>query len=120
MYRIYRNLHKKCFSIQAKVPGKGWRVVDSATDLCVSGVTFRVYEAGRQRVLRTRRKNVHAFVIVDGYVKTKPGIKVANCDVKVSYNPKVAPVFLAGDVGVLGARCGHLTGGQMFVSHDWW
>ncbi len=120
MYRIYRNLHKKCFSIQAKVPGKGWRVVDHATDLCVSGLTFRVYEAGRQRVLATKRKNVHAFVIVDGYVKTKPGIQVADCDVKVSYNPMAAPGFMAGDVGVLGARCGHFTEGRLFISHDWW
>lgn len=26
--RVYRNLHRKCYSIQTYIKGKGWRVTD--------------------------------------------------------------------------------------------
>jgi hypothetical protein len=64
-YRIYRNLHKGCYSIQRKVPGKGWRVWRHAYTLLAYGVTFQVSEAGRQRVLATGRKNVHAYIVAE-------------------------------------------------------
>lgn len=31
----------------------------------LTDVTFRVYDTGRQRVLREKKKNVHAFQVVD-------------------------------------------------------
>ncbi len=120
MYRIYRNLHKKCFSIQAKVPGKGWRVIDYADDLLVHGVTFQVSKSGHLRVLATGRKNVHAFVRANSYSKASTCESTPECSVRVSYNPKVAPVFLAGGVGVQGAAHGRLTDGRLYVSQDWW
>jgi hypothetical protein len=57
----YRNLHKK---------GNVWSVRDEATKLVVDhvesillkDVTLKVSEAGRQRVLKEKRKNVHAGV----------------------------------------------------------
>jgi hypothetical protein len=59
---VYFNLHKKCFSIKAlEGPNKG-RVIGHANDVLLSDVTFKVSEAGRQRVLREQRKNVHAGV----------------------------------------------------------
>lgn len=66
--------------------------------LLISGATFVVREAGRQRVLRERRKNVHAFVVgllVDGRgifgidANTKKDLPV-----HVHYNPYRAGVFL--------------------------
>lgn len=119
MYRIYKNLHKDCFSIQAKIPGKGWRVVDYAKSLSLSNVTFRVYEAGRQRVIRTGKKNVHAFVLADSYERPDTSWEAQGCDVKVRYNPKLAHVFLAGDTEVRRAARAHLTDGAMYVSEDW-
>jgi len=59
--RVYFNLHKKKLSVQQKT-AKGWRVWTHADKISLENVTFKVSEAGRQRVLRERKKNVHAFV----------------------------------------------------------
>lgn len=63
---VYRNLQRDCWSVKAlSGPNKG-RVVLHATEVLVTDAEFRVNEAGRQRVLREKRKNVHAGVV--GYV----------------------------------------------------
>lgn len=60
---VYFNLHRKCFSIKAlEGPNKG-RVVAHRDDVLLFDGTFKVSEAGRQRVLRERKKNVHAGVV---------------------------------------------------------
>lgn len=64
--KVYFNLHKKCFSVQQK-----GLVVAHTNEILLTGATFKVSEAGRQRVIKTKRKNVHAFVVgyvVGGYV----------------------------------------------------
>jgi hypothetical protein len=59
----YFNLHRKCFSIKAlEGPNKG-RVVAHSDKVLLSDGVFKVSEAGRQRVLRERKKNVHAGVV---------------------------------------------------------
>lgn len=70
--RVYRNLHRDCFSIQQRayhlegcggVNRKGqWYVVAHVTELTLADVTFEVSETGRQRVIQEQRKNVHAYV----------------------------------------------------------
>lgn len=62
--RVYRNLTKKCLSVQT-MTDKGWRVTRHVQSISLKDATFKVSEAGRQRVIRDRRKNVHA--IVEGY-----------------------------------------------------
>ena len=57
---IYWNLHKKCFSV--KYQG---RVIAYANRILAAHVEFRISEAGRQRVLREKRKNVHAYMVCD-------------------------------------------------------
>lgn len=60
---VYFNLHRKCFSIKAlEGPNKG-RVVAHRNDVLLFDGTFKVSEAGRQRVLKEQRKNVHAGVV---------------------------------------------------------
>lgn len=62
---VYRNLNDKCWSVKAlEGPNKG-RVVLHARYVAVSGDDgeFQVSEAGRQRVLQKKRKNVHAGVV---------------------------------------------------------
>lgn len=56
---VYFNLHKKCLSVRdAKT-----RLVIRHTELIrLANCQFKVSEAVRQRVLRERRKNVHALV----------------------------------------------------------
>jgi hypothetical protein len=60
---VYFNLHKKCWSVKAlEGPCKG-RVVRHARLVYLTNVTPKVSEAGRQRVIRTGRKNVHAGIV---------------------------------------------------------
>lgn len=55
--KVYRNLHKKCWSIKQK-----GLVVAHSDFLYLKNVRMFVNEAGRQLVLRTKKKNVHAYV----------------------------------------------------------
>lgn len=75
--KVYWNLHRDCYSIQ-----QDGLVVAHAEQIDLRDVRFKVSEAGRQRVLRERKKNVHAFVI--GYLDDKP---IRYWDVKIIYNP---------------------------------
>lgn len=59
MVRCYRNLHKDCYSI---VSTKTGRVDRHQRHVVIANASFRVRPAGRERVLKTKRKNVHAFV----------------------------------------------------------
>jgi hypothetical protein len=63
--RVFRNLTKRCLSIQARLPGRGWRTIAHASKLSLSSPTFKVSEAGRLRGLKTGRKQVHAWVYGD-------------------------------------------------------
>jgi len=80
---VYFNFHKKVFSVRHK--GK---VVDYTKSIMLEGVKFVVQKAGRKRVLKEGRKNVHAFVRgvihepwVDGVTTTEYK------STSVSYNP---------------------------------
>lgn len=60
---VYFNLHRKCFSIKALEGNDKGRVVAHRNKVVLDNVTFKVSEAGRQRVLKEQRKNVHAGVV---------------------------------------------------------
>ena len=65
---VYFNLHRKVWSIKAlEGPNKG-RVIAHSSMVEMSDCSFKVSEAGRQRVLREKRKNVHAGIV--GTVRT--------------------------------------------------
>jgi len=57
---VYRNLHKKCFSVRHK--GKVVGYLHDNEQLALTNVKFAVQPAGRAKVLRENKKNVHAFV----------------------------------------------------------
>lgn len=59
--RVYFNLHKKVFSVQEKV-GPSWKVARHTESFFFKNPEYRVSQAGRERVLRQKRKNVHAYV----------------------------------------------------------
>jgi hypothetical protein len=60
---VYCNIRTKQLSIKAlEGPFKG-KVVAHAEKLQMKDVEFKVSEAGRQRVLKTGRKNVHAGAV---------------------------------------------------------
>lgn len=96
--RIYRNLTLSLFSVQVMQPKKGgkgnhWIVVHHTQHFCLTNVRFHVREGGRQRVLRERQKNVHAFVMGQWINNPVPieawGLKPW----EVHYNPYKAPMF---------------------------
>ena len=80
---VYFNLHKKVFSVKAlEGPNKG-RVIAHTSELNLGQATFKVSEAGRQRVIREQRKNVHAGVVGEWYGTVEP---IEN-GIAVTYNP---------------------------------
>lgn len=86
---VYFNLRKNCFSIKDCSTG---RVIGHADWIPLVDVTFHVSEAGRQRVLRERKKNVHA--VVRGTVSTVAGTVDTPGFTSVSYNPYQGPYFV--------------------------
>lgn len=58
---VYRNLHKNgiVYSIRDQ---KTKRVIGYSSNLTLKDVKFCVNQTGRERVLREKRKNVHAFI----------------------------------------------------------
>ena len=60
---VYYNLHRKLWSVKAlEGPRKGLVVLHSHAVL-LQDATPKVSEAGRQRVLKEKRKNVHAGIV---------------------------------------------------------
>ena len=55
--QVYYNLNKKCLSVRHK--GK---VIKHCDTLVLTDADFRVQPAGRAKVLREKRKNVHAYI----------------------------------------------------------
>lgn len=60
---VYFNLHRHCFSVRALEGQDRGRVIAHANAVHLRDVEFRVSQAGRERVLRERAKNVHAGVV---------------------------------------------------------
>lgn len=62
--KVYYNLHLKTYSVLGWDADKnGWRLKEYADNLVLLDVEFKVSESGRQRVIKEKRKNVHAFAI---------------------------------------------------------
>lgn len=89
--RVYRNLHKKCYSIQAYIPGTGWRVLWHDKNLLLDDVSFSVNQNGRRRVLKEKRKSVHAYVV--GELKDKGKSRRFKKCGEARYNPYDGPLF---------------------------
>jgi hypothetical protein len=58
-------------------------VIGHTNDLWLKNCKLIVYEAGRKRVIQSKKKNVHAFI--EGFVFS--GIDKPNKKVKIEYNP---------------------------------
>jgi len=89
--RIYRNLTKGCWSIQHKVQGKGWRLWKHADKVQLSCAIPKVSESGRQRVIREKKKYVHAYL--EGWLITSAELTHKG-ERPVRYNPFHGPEFL--------------------------
>lgn len=78
---IYWNIRKKCYSVR-----RGGKVIDRGEDFLLRDVTFVVQPAGRERVLREGRKNVHAFLRGSLAPLSECRVKVGECE-SIGYNP---------------------------------
>ena len=98
--KVYFNLHKKCYSIKAMEGTDYGRVIYHAATVQLDNATFHVSEAGRQRVITEKRKNVHAGIVGIIAMVTpfqpdnRPDTTVAAGMVRVSYNPYKAGHFV--------------------------
>lgn len=79
--KVYRNLHTGKISVLGKTR-VGWRVIQHVDAITLLSANFLVNERGRQEVLRTKQKGVHAFVV--GVVGAPPK-NLTTCH--VTYNP---------------------------------
>lgn len=90
---VYRNLHSKCWSIRDRRTGL---VVAHAAAVTLRDAEFRVSEGGRQRVLRERRKNVHA--VVRGTLMARTSVRYHELP-RARYNPYEAGYFTDAGTG---------------------
>jgi hypothetical protein len=90
---VYFNLHKKVFSVRALAGENKGRVVAHVNRILIDEPVFVVSEAGRQRVLREQKKNVHAGVrgIWTAWVD---GIDEWDHLTPVTYNPYLYSSFV--------------------------
>lgn len=94
-YKIYRNLHKNCFTVlKYNREKKGYRVHSYVTHGFIYGVEARVSEAGRQRVIKEKQKNVHAYLLCDKFEKRDSPIYGYTYHKEIYYNPYKHDTFI--------------------------
>ena len=91
---VYRNLHKNVWSVRNRATG---RVRQYADKFVVRNAKFVVQPAGRAKVLREQRKNVHAFVRGTYGTPHFHGLNRDRYSIEVSYTPYKAGSFLDTD-----------------------
>lgn len=109
---VYYNLHKHTFSITLQ--GK---VVKYADYVKLSDVEFRVRSGGKERVIKEKKKNVHAFVIgnlLDFCDYPCENIPEETNDNIITYNPykydsfvrkdNEEPIFNANEIDMINRR----------------
>lgn len=112
---VYFNLRKQCWSVKAlQGPNRG-KVIAHCTELTMIDCTFKVSEAGRQRVLRNKVKNVHAGVVgmVASYVTDTTWGRLD----QVTYNPYRYSTFVTkrDEQPVYSARAVFLVGRSVYA-----
>ena len=95
---VYYNLHKHKWSVKDVKTG---RVIGHHYEVQLYNATFKVSEAGRARVLKEKRKNVHAGV--EGYLTTDVLARKMDGTIlwesqserhRVTYNPYLYDTFV--------------------------
>jgi hypothetical protein len=91
---VYRNIIKKTYSVKSLKTGL---VVAHHNTLALRDCTFRGSLAGRKRVLRERRKNVHAGI--KGELISTNEMPFNGRWVEVWYNPYKTKTFVVRSTG---------------------
>ena len=96
---VYRNLHKDCFSVRKRGKVIGYIYDDGLhyrdIEIHLTDVKFVVQPSGRCKVLRERKKNVHAFVrgIVTPFGGLQREILYKKCSRRITYDPYKMSTF---------------------------
>ena len=92
--RVYRNLHKKCLSVQQK------GIVRCHVDnIVLMDVKFLVSKAGQQKVRDEKKKQVHAYV-AGTVVDSRKTLELLDCGwSEVIYNPYYTDYFTCKESG---------------------
>ena len=94
---VYWNLTKKIWSVRNEKTG---RIVAHLPELTVQDCNFVVSQAGRERVIREKSKNVHAGV--RGYIDLENPVNqdlniIQKLHCKATYNPYIYKTFVNKD-----------------------
>lgn len=89
--QVYWNFNRKVWSVR---DARTRRVIGHASELLLSRCTMKVSEAGRQRVLREKRKNVHAYI--EGFLET---MRPTATWEPIGYNPYKGETFTLRESG---------------------
>lgn len=96
---VYWNLHKKCFSLRSAKTG---RVIAHRNHLTLLNAITKVSEAGRQRVIREKRKNVHAGIVGEVDLSWSDNTviwpELVYGSRRITYNPYKGPDFVHDDL----------------------
>jgi hypothetical protein len=115
---IYRNLHKKCFSVRQRGRVVGHLMDDPTEHVLLKDVKFAVQPAGRRKVLREKRKNVHAFVRGDMVSPHSiPYPELNEFKREVTYNPYHYSTFYfkESELGITDAAYALVRHGKVWV-----
>jgi len=94
--KVYFNLHKKVFSVVAMEGEHKGLVIDHTDYIELSSAEFKVQKKGRERVLKEKRKNVHAYIM--GYdCRLKDDSELTFNWVRAKYNPYLNSTFVLED-----------------------
>ncbi len=89
---VYWNLHKGKWSVKAMEGENKGRVIARVDGIALKNASFRVSRAGRERVIREQRKNVHAGVVGE-WIQGEDFFGTA----RVTYNPYKYETFVLAD-----------------------
>lgn len=104
---VYRNLHHPGVVYSIRQRGL---VVAHADRFCLSECHFHVSPSGREKVIREKKKYVHAWVL--GYMAGQRGISVGD---RVSYNPFTHTSFMCNNAPITSASRARFTPKGVFV-----
>src|SRR3954471_5935390 len=94
-FAIYKNLNRGCWSIaECTASGNRGKLVRHADAIAISNARCIVKENARNRVCRTKSREVHAWIIGEIIEGIPSGERV-----EITYNPYRAPLFVRRDNG---------------------
>lgn len=102
--QVYKNLNKNCFSVRQEI------VRFHCNNVALENVQFVVNETARLRVVKNKRREVHAYV--SGFLSEK----IVDSDLLLWYNPYKVSQFQCNGVPVLKGSTCHLTTQKICVT----